>query len=211
MVLEGHRRHVWNITGFEAHKHHHLRNLSTLQPRERDQILTSYPKFLYVRHPFVRLVSAYRNKIAPGKFPQGKAFRNIAQHIASNYRQGALMANLEAGGSYNVTWDEWIRYLTDPSETDRFNEHWMEYYKLCFPCKIEYDFIGNLETVQSDSAYMLGMLGLHRVSYPTGPALSNNLYSQYFANLSQKALEKLWEIYKVDFELFGFEKPDLFK
>ncbi|XP_022102872.1 carbohydrate sulfotransferase 13-like isoform X2 [Acanthaster planci] len=210
MVLEGHQKHVWNITGYEAHQHNHIRNLSSMRPRDREYILETYPKFMYVRDPFVRLISAYRNKIARDISHQGKVFRGYARRIVSKYRKGALLHELEAEGNYNVTWDEWISYLTDPSELNGFNQHWMEFYKLCFPCRIYYDFIGNLETASTDSAYMLAVLGLDRVSYPSSVATGSKVfYDQYFANISKENLSKLWKIYKLDFKLFGFSRPSV--
>ena len=88
MVLEGHQKHVWNITGYEAHQQNHIINLSSVRQREREYILQTYSKFMYVRDPFVRLISAYRNKIARDISHQGEVFRGYARRIVSKYRKG---------------------------------------------------------------------------------------------------------------------------
>ncbi|XP_022083507.1 carbohydrate sulfotransferase 11-like isoform X2 [Acanthaster planci] len=213
MVLEGHRRFM-NISQIDAHFNNHLEILLSKPLDEVRHILQAYRKFLFVRHPFFRLISAYQNKIAGDQpFRQGGnwQFLDVARAIIQRYRKEAKSSDY-VRGNLSVTWEEWIAYLTDPPNRDKFNDHWKEVYKLCTPCQVQYDFIGNLETVEEDSRYMFKVFGLNNVTYPPyrsrTKVTSSELYNHYFSRVSQKDLQRLWQIYRLDFELFGYPRPE---
>jgi len=44
-----------------------LRKFSTFPPEKREEIMRDYFKFMFVRHPFERLISAYKDKILSQK------------------------------------------------------------------------------------------------------------------------------------------------
>ena len=212
MVLEDERENTANISAFQAHFLNDFKLLSQLDMKT--QTFNAYTKFLQVRHPFIRLISAFRDKISGeiSFLKQEKQFLDIARSIVLKYREGADTDDLRPA-KLRVTWEEWIRYLTDPSSRPKFNAHWREVYKLCLPCNIHYDFIGNLETVGADSKFFLDNLGFGNISYPLphshSDKSSSDLYSTYFVNVSRKDILTLYRIYKFDFELFGFEKPSI--
>ena len=41
--------------------------------------------------------------------------------------------------------------LTKVESNIEQDRHWMTYYNLCDPCRIDYDVIGHLESIQEDS------------------------------------------------------------
>ncbi|XP_038052168.1 carbohydrate sulfotransferase 11-like [Patiria miniata] len=208
-VLEGHRPSM-NISSAQVHFNNSIQKLSSLPSSKIGQALQDYKKFFYVRHPFVRLVSFYRNKLAGSQLQWQRFARSIVQRYRNVAPSGLDSAIARGRSNSNVTWEEWIAYLTDPSNLDGFNAHWKEVYKLCSPCRVHYDFIGKLETVDSDSKYMFKLFGLHNATYPSysrSNVSSSDLYEQYFSRVELKDLQRLWEIYKLDFELFGYPKP----
>ena len=48
------------------------------------------------------------------------------------------------------------------------NEHWMNFWELCFPCDIEYDFILKLESITEESNWLLDHLNITKIKYPKG-------------------------------------------
>ena len=89
----------------------------------------------------------------------------------------------------------------------------------CAYCDINYDFIGRAETFDQDRFYVSQVggitqeLGLNNEK-SRGKRLNvakRNVESRlYFDQLSQGQKEKLVELYKMDFELFGYDpKPYL--
>jgi hypothetical protein len=69
-----------------------------------------------------------------------------------------------------VQFDEFVRYIVDPAnKPSDFNFHWRPQFDLCLPCRINYDFVGHLETLQTDAHAVLTRLGppASHVQFPT--------------------------------------------
>ena len=63
----------------------------------------------------------------------------------------------------------WKEALTDHRRKSLpVNEHWMNFWELCFPCDIEYDFILKLESISEESEWLLSHLNITEVKYPKG-------------------------------------------
>ncbi|KAJ4944002.1 hypothetical protein JOQ06_012552 [Pogonophryne albipinna] len=153
--------------------------------------LQHYTKFLFVRDPFVRLISAFRNK-----------FGNLPETAAEAFAAGI-----------KPTFQQFITYLLDP-ETEResiFNEHWRQVYRLCHPCQVKYDFIGRLESLETDAEHLLKLLEVdHLLHFPSGARnrTAASWERDWFAQIPIAMRRELYKLYEPDFELFGYPKPD---
>ncbi|XDV14685.1 hypothetical protein PO909_014898 [Leuciscus waleckii] len=162
--------------------------------------LQNYTKFLFVRDPFVRLISAFRNKFA---LPNEEFYKKYA----STMLQQAFAAGIR------LSFTHFIQYLLDP-QTEKvkpFNEHWQQMYRLCHPCQIDYDFVGKLETLDEDTEHLLRILGLdNQIHFPPGyrNRTAVNWERDWFANISVADRRKLYNLYEADFRLFGYDKPE---
>ncbi|XP_036957935.1 carbohydrate sulfotransferase 12-like [Acanthopagrus latus] len=176
--------------------------------------LQHYTKFLFVRDPFVRLISAFRNKFGR---PNEDFYRQFGSVMVRRYGNvsGSLPETAAEAFKAGVkpTFQQFITYLLDP-ETEResvFNEHWRQVYRLCHPCQVKYDFIGRLETLKSDAEQLLKLLKVeHLVRFPLG---ARNLTAvswerDFFAHIPLTMRRELYKLYEADFELFGYPKPD---
>ncbi|KAG8014638.1 Carbohydrate sulfotransferase 12 [Nibea albiflora] len=111
------------------------------------------------------------------------------------------------------TFQQFITYLLDP-ETEResiFNEHWRQVYRLCHPCQVKYDFIGRLETLETDAEQLLKLLEVdHLVRFPSGARnrTAASWERDWFAQIPITMRRELYKLYEPDFELFGYPKPD---
>lgn len=178
--------------------------LADMKPDEISYRLKNYFKFLFVRNPMERLLSAYRNKFGEIKEYQQK----YGVEIVRRYRKNG---GNSAGD--DVTFSEFLRYLLD-EEVERMNEHWMPIYNLCQPCAVRYDFIGSYERLNADADYVL-----QRVQSPSfvrfperqswyKPVTAETLH-YYLCNTQRRLIKELLPKYILDFSLFAYPLPNV--
>lgn len=186
-----------------------LQFLSSMKPEEIRHRLKHYFKFMFVREPMERLLSAYRNKFGEIESYQKK----YGVEIVTRYRKsrGKDAAGAAAKGD-DVTFAEFVRYLLD-EDAERMNEHWMPVYNLCQPCAVTYDFIGSYERLEGDSDLVLRRVGApDAVRFPERqtwykPVTAATLH-YYLCGLPQKLLRELLPKYILDFSLFAYALPN---
>ncbi|ELT88855.1 hypothetical protein CAPTEDRAFT_190667 [Capitella teleta] len=90
----------------------------------------SYYKFVEVRHPFTRLISAYKDKVVN-------------------------TANCK-GPVHGVfpTWVQFAEYVAN-GNSSCVNRHWMSYNDLCPICEMKFDAVAKLETISTDVNQLL--------------------------------------------------------
>lgn len=208
MVLTGDSdtKHPVQISASVAHMDNSTLKLSQLTQAEADSCLRDYTLFLVVRHPFERLLSAYRNKFLDST-PTNKYFKyRYGKYIIQKYRKNPAPEDLESGA--NVTFREFIRYLI--KEGVLSNEHWAPVYELCLPCTLNYTFVSHYETILDDAATILNMVNAPSVSFPvTRSKRTKDNLRFYFQQLSIYEIEALYRLYEADFKLFGYGLEDL--
>ncbi|XP_078066156.1 carbohydrate sulfotransferase 11-like [Mustelus asterias] len=211
MVLTGggKYRDPLTIPASEAHVASNLRTLDGYSNAEINFRLRNYLKFIFVREPFERLVSAYRNKFTRR---YNTAFhKRYGTKIIREHRRDPSSEALERGG--DVTFEEFVWYLVDPKtrREEPFNEHWETVYSLCHPCLIRYDVVGRYETLLRDARYLLDLLELdHHVKFPSSNVSSrttHDMTAKFFKNISPFYQKKLYKLYKLDFTLFNYSIP----
>ncbi|NXP49262.1 CHSTE sulfotransferase, partial [Heliornis fulica] len=178
--------------------------LGDMKPDEISYRLKNYFKFIFVRNPMERLLSAYRNKFGEIKEYQQK----YGVEIVRRYRKNG---GNSAGD--DVTFSEFLRYLLD-EEVERMNEHWMPIYNLCQPCAVRYDFIGSYERLNADANYIL-----ERIQSPSfihfperqswyKPVTAETLH-YYLCNTQRRLIKELLPKYILDFSLFAYPLPNI--
>ena len=175
--------------------------------------LKKYTKFLFVRDPFVRLISAFRNKF----LETNDDFYNLyAKSMLRRYGHQptppALAAEAGAAGVH-PSFPQFVQYLLDP-DTEKeapFNEHWQQVYRLCHPCQIQYDFVGHLETLEEDAEQLLRQLRVDNVvQFPAarGNRSAGHSLADWFSGVPLEARRRLYKLYQPDFTLFGYQPPE---
>uniref|UniRef100_A0A452TN90 Carbohydrate sulfotransferase n=4 Tax=Ursus TaxID=9639 RepID=A0A452TN90_URSMA len=175
--------------------------------------LKKYTKFLFVRDPFVRLISAFRSKF---QLENEEFYRKFAVPMLKMYaNHTGLPASVSEAFSagLKVSFANFIQYLLDP-RTEKlapFNEHWRQVHRLCHPCQIDYDFVGKLETLEQDAAQLLRLLKVDKLlHFP--PSYRNRTASSWeehwFATIPLAWRQQLYKLYEADFVLFGYPKPE---
>lgn len=118
-------------------------------------MLRSYKKFMFVRNPFSRLLSVYVDKLFS---PNPYYWENLGSRVASIARG----KNNFCG--HDVTFREfldYVIYLEEHKPTMR-DAHFIPASQLCVPCHVMYDFVGKLETFETDAIYILNQLNISK-------------------------------------------------
>lgn len=215
MVLTGQGRYgdPMEIPANEAHVPSNLKTLNQYSISEINHRLKSYLKFMFVREPFERLVSAYRNKFT--RRYNTSFHKRYGTKIVRRQRKNATREALRSGG--DVKFEEFVGYLVNPhtQREEPFNEHWETVSSLCHPCHIHYDLIGKYESLQEDANYILRLAGVDKlVKFPTyakSTRTTDEMTAQFFQNISSAFQTQLFNLYKLDFVMFNYSVPNYLK
>ena len=208
------KRILANLEGIKINSSVHqetkgkLKLLSDYTTEDRVKILKTFKKFTFVRDPFERLLSAYKDCFW-GKFKRShkgwKYYRKEIRKLLAKRSGLDIDVNVD-----NTTFEQFAAYLVlQWREGGLFQIHWREQYKLCHPCQIQFDYVGHYETLQDDAKFVLRNTKLDdKVSFPEWqPTNTSALMKNYYSTLSLLRIRQLWDIYKKDFELFGYTYP----
>lgn len=170
--------------------------------------LRTYTKFLFVRHPVERLVSAYRNKLVINSTSAADFKRRYGIKILKKFRKGDAVQNISKTG-HGVTFAEFVSYLIEKrhESPQSMNEHWAPYVELCHPCFIKYNIIGKYETLEEDAEYVLRKIGAPPSLHfpPLVTSKTTALVEAHMNTLTPELRKKLYNAYQLDFKLFGYD------
>ena len=205
-----------------------IRRLGSYTEDEISQRLNSYIKFIVVRNPIVRLISAYSNKFIPLKTPYGVEMcgmcRSVPAIMYQLYGRKATMSKRIKGVKivnatrtrprkknwYNATLslNDFLSYVTKQGRN--MNPHWSTYHELCQPCTVSYDYVVKMETHDVDADHLTKLLFNTTVPFPRintqegkvsfrEPAHVDDIHSDYRARIERH--------YGLDMQLFNYKYP----
>ncbi|KAM6973333.1 carbohydrate sulfotransferase 8 [Aplochiton taeniatus] len=210
MVLSGRARSTHLISHNVTHYANHLRQLDSYDPFARTQKLNSYNRVIFVREPFERLVSAYRDKFeSPNPFYHSVYGRPIIKQ----YRANATLTAQRTGAG--VTFREFVRYLVDIHRSIGMDIHWLPVSQLCIPCMLHYTFIGKFENMGEEANFLLQSIGAPKnLTFPNfkdrnphEERTSFKITQRYFGQLSATQRQKVYDLYYMDYQMFNYPKP----
>nr|XP_054751536.1 carbohydrate sulfotransferase 11-like [Lytechinus pictus] len=219
LVLSGQYNSTESIPQFFTNRQgaKSLKSLQSYPEEERRHILKTYTKFMFARHPFSRVLSAYRNKLAPDStFTRaGKWQKRIGTKIISIFREDAEKARASRenfnSSKYDLSFGEFVKFIYTPQGQKNGNKHWRDLHISCLPCMINYDVIGKIETLEDDARYILKISGADKVvKFPSAegssPTNSSDPYliQKYFTTLPHDDITNLYNRYLIDFLMFDY-------
>ncbi|XP_074652927.1 carbohydrate sulfotransferase 10-like [Tubulanus polymorphus] len=173
-----------------------IRSLSSYSREETAKRLKSYFKFMFVRHPFERLLSAYLDKVVK---KHDRNYANLETIILQSARNDVKPGD-------RATFKEFAEFILRRSHDDI---HWAIYNKLCRPCEVQYSFIGKYgDTVHDDFKLVQSRFQLEPELAKT--ATLPHTYSieklhKYYKDLPKELIDKLYAKYRADFILFDYD------
>ena len=110
------------------------------------EVLGNAFSFLFVREPYGRLLSSYSNIFYLPK----KDWLTRGSQVIQQVRENPSELSLKFG--YDLTFAEFIKYILDRFENGQFLDEQFRpiRHKSCNPCNYKFDYIGKLETFESD-------------------------------------------------------------
>lgn len=211
MILTGRTNQTQpqEIPSDSVHRKNVFKKLSDMTPHDIRHRLHTYTKFLFVRHPIERVISAFKNKFEKNYTSSAYFKKRFGVKIMRKYRKGIDAAQIPASG-HGVKFFEFVSYLSD-IKTEHFNEHWAPVSTLCYPCSVRYQLIGKYETLAEDSEHILRQVGAPpSLHFPEViPSKTTAFVEPYFDMLSKKQQQDLIKIYEDDFRIFDYHFRNL--
>ena len=187
--------------------------LNSFSPDQQKQMLETYFKFTFVREPFERILSAYKDKFVYPRFPLDK-LKLHGTAILETVRPNASPRALEKLD--DITFREFIQYLVTKGSnksTPVMDWHWDNYVNICGMCAINYDFIGHYETFDQDLADFKQAAGLSPEEAKRFNARANNksdtasLLLSYYSQIPIEWVDILGQLFRANFEMFNYDFP----
>ncbi|XP_063590807.1 carbohydrate sulfotransferase 11-like [Penaeus indicus] len=112
----------------------------------------------------------------------------------------------------SFSFEDFLRYVIWTHDVGFMNKHWAPLVFLCNPCKYKYDFIVHLESIIPEFNYVMKFLnhteGVElKEEHKTKTTNRSDIY--LYKDIPKDVMKRILEIYKFDFELFGYRYPSL--
>ena len=211
-------RDIYNLTGRDVHlKHiHHLKLLKDYSLEERSNITGTYKKFVFVRDPLERLLSAFRNKFVNHPKPARRAeFFKLIQIIYKEFPTRRKERNIPEYGNVRnstITFENFLYYILDHLELKgQVDLHFVPIATLCDPCNIKYHYIGNYDNLKEETEEIFSELSIDYAFPPRKDNYSSietrQVVESYYTNLPPNLVRSIWEVYKQDYIIFNLPIP----
>ena len=168
---------------------------------QRQYMLKNFYKFMIVRDPFERLVSAFLHK-----------FRRMNHQIISSLRKPNRNNTKTLIAGRNVSFTEYALHLIN-NPPWMLDMHFMPYENLCRPCNVKYDFISSIDTLSRDVTHVMRQIHanetkLHVRHNRAARTKTKQATADFLKELSRKYFDQLLAVYKTDHELLGYPLPE---
>lgn len=214
---------VFNMTDGRAHAKNVMSKLTFVKDLNSSIDLQSLRKFIFVRNPLERLLSAYTDKLLPKLIPvkhdsDHEMIYSKLNELYNNY-PGLNKSKITHFNENNgiLSFREFLQFVTDWYSTASVisNPHFLDYHSICRVCNVTYDFIGKYETFEQDVRYIFDRLDIN-LPFPSytprthKTRSTNDLFEDYYRPIPVELRQKVYEIVKNDALLFGYTFPKWF-
>lgn len=171
-------------------------------------------RFMIVRHPFERILSAYRDKLEHRK-DREFYYKRFGSEIVKSQREGnSTFANRD-----EPTFVEFLKYVV---KTKTFDEHWRPFTAECAPCEMNYQIILKMESLEEEQLFLTTKLNLVDYLFSlnfTGLSMRNtnpngrtehSYAEQYYREVPKQLLQQVYTLYEADFRLFDYSPKKYF-
>ena len=219
--------------------HEKLMQLGAVKPKSKEfmKFINALPEkhnftgFIVVRHPFDRLVSAFRDKLERN-LEDPYYYDNFGRHFVDKYRTQAIkelgIEYFDEGNNFgtpmkvlnnrrpNADLPSFWEFVQAIIDRYRMDEHWVPIYQFCSICNPTamkgFRYILKFEQLETEEMMFLNHVkwSVHgqqlrklNANHPDDlPA--EKLTQLYFSILSKEQIFNLYQVYELDFLLFNY-------
>ena len=177
-----------------------------------DQKIKTATSMVALRNPWVRAVSAYRQKLSSEK-TQGNTLPYLQLAILRSQRNfsRAVLVQLESNLTVTPTFEEYVKYTVQKTEKILADPHFRPQYKFLSIDNVRYDYIIPMEYAEQMSADFFKQVGIE-ISLPGSydrqidPKLQTSVVraKELFSSLNQELVDKFYKVYREDFLLLNY-------
>ena len=183
--------------------------------------LSKFYTITFIRHPFERLVSAFHDKFIVGQqinlmMPFIEYYINLrGMKKPKKVRQSWIDKYVDV--SFRTFIDFVLFEYNQQEQISDPSTHWWPYMDICKLCEIKFNYVGKLETLGKDVECVLDTFPdneiLQKMKLRVTKKVnakghhSTNMTMDYFSQLPNVKILKLYEMYKDDFNIGGYEYP----
>lgn len=188
---------------------------TTLSDKDRLHKINSYWKFIILRNPLERLVSAFRDKLEGPFTEKGHwFFEPMKRSVMRRYYPKKLQQWIKSKRSFNISLDfqTYIRWIVDIPNY-QLNEHFAPTSYISHPCKIQYHFYGNFKHISSEMHLVMNKFNIpdkyfyDKNYYKPGKETASYL-QEYYANVSTELKAALFHDFYTELDFYYHLFPE---
>ena len=189
-------------------------------PKNEDQLSKLFT-FVFIRHPFERLVSAFHDKFIT--LQQLNLMAPFVKHYmkSNGITDKLILKKPWVKRHINVTFENFVKFvLHENSLKEKISPpswHWWPFSDVCKLNEIDYNFIGKIESLEQDVECILQHFPDYAKLQTIKDKLkakvnaqghhNSNMTMEYFSQLSKHDIRNLYKMYETDFVMGGYEYP----
>ncbi|XP_062608336.1 carbohydrate sulfotransferase 11-like [Saccostrea cucullata] len=129
--------------------------------------------FMFARNPFNRLLSGYLDKV----YTANPFYWNLFGEQIRHHKRNSMSCHS------NITFQEIVEYVikAEGKFIKKRDPHFMAMFDKCKPCQIPYDFIGKMETFESDVQFLMKTWNISKFR---GIAMKQNVVDDIFLDVA---------------------------
>lgn len=183
----------------------HRHTMQKIKKKYNNSFLQQEFSFTVVRNPWTRIVSGYRDKISSEK-TMSPGFPELSKNIAKEMRE---IQNDKELDTLHATFPEFVNWLIKHNGSSDIH-FYQQHRSLCIP-KVRYDYILPFEYTGLLNQEVWSKISSNTLIHPpydstTNPRLqkSADLAREWFSQLDNSTIKKLYDIYRIDFALMNY-------
>jgi len=169
-----------------------LPSLLDLDDRTQREVLESadFLRITFVRNPYTRLASSWKNKIMLCEPDQQHLYRQIRGYVP------------ELHGKSLIGFEEFVEYIENQCDLRTCDSHWRRQVDHLFFSALNFSYVGKIEQMAEGLKRFEKHLGLSAPLTNEARNVSNSSAVLYHKNLA----EKVYSLYAADFQTLGYDR-----